>query len=467
MESVATRDGLQVEGNLSGSVRELLLVIRCLQSSFLSATAGGADGSRISLILEGKQRLTRDLSHLMRWIELEHELRVAQGPPEPLPPDEPSTPSTPRVLARHPQAASTLSGEELVWQDWEDEVVRLQADGTLRVVEAGPRFFSRDQRHGYFQDGTRAAIMDMATGSMANHSVPSAPTMRNPHGFVGTSVLATDFHVEALGRLTEELILLNPDGTARSGDTFVNVTCLRILPGEEQALLIADLDGQEKLVTLELPSLKWSARTLWQLPLKGKAILPRPDGKVVLVLEREDHRRPRELRLVVLDSVEQEVARPVATVPMGFGNVADFDGNSVWMVCSRHERDRNVLDLVHVDLDRGSHEDLTRDISHSGEGRLEDAIRVDGVWMVYYRWDGVYALEDGAFKKVYSSKETEDLSIALSPRGTLAVLATEGSEAVLHLLRGAETAVSIPLERGGRGLRWLKPSDPASCRLHR
>jgi hypothetical protein len=384
--------------------------------------------------------------------ELE-QLRAAQDHPEPQAPDEPTPRSAPRVLARHPRAAPALSGLELVWLDWEDETVRLQADGTLRSVEPEPRFLGRDGTHAYFQDDTVATIVDLATGRVARHSVPPLPTLRKPYGFVGTSVLAADLRFEALGRMKEQLMLLDPDGTTRSGDSFVNVADLRILADEQRALLIAEIDGQERLITLELPTLAWSARTLWKSPLEGKAILARPDG-AVLLLDRKSSRGPRRLELLLAGSDEGE-ARLISTIPIGFESVADFEGDSAWLVCFREEKDRIVRDLVHVDLDRGNFDIMTKDISHQGEGRLEQAIRTGGAWAIYYRWEGVFVLENGKLDKVYSSNEGEELSIALSPAGMLAVLASEDSKAVLHLLRGGAKVISIPLERGGRGLRWV------------
>lgn len=354
-------------------------------------------------------------------------------------------PRRPRVVTSYPDLEPHLGGRELVWQCANGVTQRLYADGTLRVVEE-PRFVSEDGRHGWYHSET-GELRDLETGRVS--SFPTAARAREPYTFVGSSLFVTE-RIDA----TTHLRLLNANGTTTDGPAFTDLVELRLLD-PQRAIALARIDGAQRLVTIDLATLTWTARALWNPKFEATRLLVAGDRIVVMLERTDDHPEP-EVHIAVLRDLAHGDLCGIAKLPFRHCQPAAVDHDALWLGVSgpsTHWRGA----LGRVSLDTGACELVPVD---SASRSLFALKRHAGKTALHYLSDGVYLVQRGRAEKLCDEGFLH-VAIAFSPDGMLAVL----SGASLQIFRGNVRIAWVPIESGGTQLAWVAPGEPSAYPL--
>ena len=437
-----TATGFEVRGALCTCLELLEVTFVVMERAWLFASGLPGDSERVvRLELSGAGSLHIALDRPSQWRRFQHALYVGKGPARERHPASTAPHSEPRILQTVPDAARLLRGEELAWLSHSGETIVLEQDGTLRIVDE-PRFTSADGRYGWFHYHlhNHAELRDLVTGAATTFPCDA---IRLPYGFVGTSMLVTDRDEKTRVRL------LHHDGTATDGEHFVGLYELRMLSDGRRAVFLARIDGEQRLVILDCATLAWTARTLWKPNMHASRLIAAPDGRVVVILGREDEvvdaNTVPELHIAVLDDVERGDLRLAAKLPYCATRQLELAGETLRLVCTAPDANWETL-FVTVELDTGAVE--TTSLPKGPErGMLAAIARAGDRTAVVYRGDGVYVMIDrDTMVKVL---DRSDGDIAISPAGTIALLASD----TLHLVRNGER-IAIALPHGGGFLTW-------------
>ncbi len=454
---------LIVKGALNGSRTQAAFLAAQLTRAWFSLA--DAQSLRAQVSFKGKRTLKRSCAGFEDWIELEQHLRTATGPQdtENVPVDnEDSAPRGARKLGSFPEAQSYLGGRSLEWTTWEREVVRLEPDGVLHVLSEGkPILEGADRQLFRADEGDGDARVELVGPDASRVRFPQVGRLTRYWGFVNGGVFATNAEIHALGNLKHELLLFGDGGEVKKGATFVNVEHVVVRGGGQQAYVLAEIDGSQQLVVVELPSLKWTAKkNLWKPSMRAKRLVSPDSATLLAVLERDQPGKTSFVRVVDLSG---DKPRKVAKdIPGGLSYVAGIDDKHLWLVIGRWNSPQHpgqyTQDLARIRLADGSVEFLSESIARKADARLAAANTPSG-WFVAFRWLGIYRLNgDGDWQQVYQCEaDREDVAFAVSTNNNVAVLSnseqTEGVPTELHLI-GPKQRTSLDVGIGGSGLGW-------------
>jgi len=433
-------DRLEVTATISGgsSIWEMPLEGRARTASFLVHAMAGlwlrvplADETAGSLELVGAETRRWAIAGWMSLLEVDQELRVALGPAEDdrsAAPPEPEARMEPQVVGRFPALAPALGGEALEWSSWSGEPFRLDGDGTLQVLDERARKNSR------------------ADGGL-----------RTLHGFVGDQLLVSELTIEGLGHLESRFQLLGAGGKVLVGPTFVNVSTT-LLVEDDGAWFTCRIDGRAHLVHLEIPSFRAGTLKLWKGDLSDEHVVRTPDGRLLVV--RQAQPAGSSARIEIHQVVDGSVRQLGRSVEADLSGVAEVDDRAAWVRCGRWTSPRHpgqhVEELARIELATGRVDYLTERVDRPADSRLEEAVRVGDAWLVLFRGHGVVRLAGGAADLLHRcTAESEELSLAASATGRVAILSSTADQGRLHLLAGEAGPVSLDVPRpGGNDLTW-------------
>lgn len=430
LEITATRSGgsSSWELPLEGRARTASFLVHAMANVWLQAQLPDETVGTLELLGAETRRWT--VEGWFSLLEIDRELRVAIGPAEEDPPPPAPAPEPrmdPQVVARHPDLAAALAGDALEWSSTTGERFRLDGDGTLRVVEDQP------------------ALVD--------------GELRRSHGFAGDHLLMTELTVEALGHLKFRFQLLAPDGAVLDGPTFVNVSS-SILVEADGAWFTARIDGRTHLVHLEIPSLRARTLKLWKGDLSDEQVVRAPGGRLLVV--RGSHPAGATARIEIHEVANGSIRQLGKRVEADLSSVVEVGDGDVWVRCGRWTSprypDQHVEELARIELETGRVEYLTEKVDRPAASQLEQAVRLGDAWLVLFRWHGVVRLAGGAAADLLyrCTADMEELALAASATGGIAILSSAGDRGRLHLLRRDARPVSLDLATGGTGLSWTR-----------
>jgi hypothetical protein len=457
------RGKLTIAGKLNGTVDQAaFLVGRLTEVSFALSRQ---EEMHCRVKLWGAERMEQECSGFGGWLELRHLLSVADGPrgqQSCITEDKAKVRIGARELGNHPQAKSFLDGHIVQWSNWDQETIRLEPDGRLHVT-ATPRarLVSADGQWKLCRikanDGSETDRLIGPNNTKADFQLPER-ILRQPRGFAEGGLFTTEMKVEALGRVRYQTKLFTVDGKAYSGGSFINIEDVLLVDQGRKALMLADLDGVQHLVTISLPALKWSAQKLWELPLEGKKLVLASDGRVLVILE--EHVAGSTAHVQVLE-VNGNRANPIIkNIAADFDSVAGLDKENLWLVLGRWTSpqfpDQHVEDLARIDLKNEAVVFETEKIPRAPDARLEIAAHTPAGWLVSFRWVGVYLKDGQEFRQVHKCEaEREETSVAVSPAKTLVLLSSTGDgKGRLHFIKAGGDRVSFAVAEGGSWLTW-------------
>jgi hypothetical protein len=430
LEIAAARSGGSTTWDLplGGRARTACFLVHKLAEVWLRAQL--PDETAGALELAGARSRRWTIEGWMSLLAIDRELRVAVGPAdedEPAPPPERAERMEPQVVGRFPTASAALGGEALEWSSSNGERFRLDADGMLRVVEDPP-----------------------PAGDGA---------LRKSHGFAGGHLLFSDLTIEALGHLKSRFHLRAPDGAVLDGPTFINVSST-VLVEADVAWFTARIDGRPHLVHLEVPSLRAHTTRLWKDDLSDEHVVRTPDGRLLIV--RGAHPAGQTARIEIHEVRGGATRQLGRRVEADLTSVVAVDDTAVWVRCGRWSSPRHpgqhVEELARIEFATGSVDYLTERVERPADSRLEQAARIGDAWLVLFRWYGVVRLAGGATELLHRcTDEREELTLAASASGRIAILGSADDRARLHIHGGEASPVSIDLPApGGDGLTWTR-----------
>jgi len=430
LEITASRSGGSSSWQLplGGRARTASFLVHAFANLWLQAQL--PDETVGALELSGAKTRRWTIEGWMSLLEIHHELRVAVGPAEadpPPPTPEPEPRMEPQVIGRYPDLAATLAGGALEWSSATDDRFRLDSDGTLRVVADQPALVDGELRRG--------------------------------RGYAGQHLLTTALTVEALGHLKFRFQLVAPDGAVLDGPTFVNVS-RSILVEEDGAWFTARIDGRTHLVHLEIPSLRASTLKLWKGELSDEHVVRTPDGRLLIV--RGSHPAGRAARVEIHEVANGSIRQLGKRIEADLSSVVEATDSAAWVLCGRWSNprypDEHVDELARIDIESGRVAFLSEEVERPAASRLEQAVRLGDAWLILLRWHGVARLAGGDAELLYRcTGEREELALAVSATGTVALVSSIGDRGRLHLIRVDGQPISLELPRpGATGLTWTR-----------
>ena len=121
---------------------------------------------------------------------------------------------------------------------------------------------------------------------------------------------------------------------------------------------------------------------------------------------------------------------------------------------------QHVEELARIEIATGKVDYLTETLERPAGSQLEAAVRIGEAWLVLFRWHGVVRLAGGTADLLYHcAAEREELGLAASASGRIAILSSADDRGRLHLQGGAGEPVTLDLPRPGcDGLTWRRPA---------
>lgn len=382
-----------------------------------------------TLRVPGAEPLMRAVLGREDWQELELAAREANA-------DETTTstqivdPATPEI-AWHPQVIDLLREDELHWIDRTGRALVLGREGRL-CVRSGHRILMRGE-YEFVQDASGAGGVQ-GIGSTSRRSMPDPPagwTRRAHHLTAKGTTVVTDDRPDGRNVISRVWV------DAREGPLFRSVTALAVCDTSMEVFLSGEHRGTNALITLNMGSLAWTARSAWGPPWTAVDLGVRSLQEVVAICV--DGVRAR----VVVIGIAYADERMVVELPCAAPRMVRVGRDQVWLVGTRQGDGGLRDDLYEVELASGSITIRTGGLAASGWGRLEASSPDGARWLIHYENRGVFVAQAGQPIELVQPLSGQPTLAALSFGGSVAC--TTGDPANLHLIAGRDLRVSLSL----------------------